>query len=420
MIPSSFGWLDYSEAQRRKMLAILDSFRDKTTIDQLGFGAIDIAFSDHFFPGISTIYTRAKYLLFVPWIYRRIEKNEPKNLSYARLEALARYAQTDTLPRALQREAGHGVIGGVAGQSLKRTPADIYWNGLVRFGIWQFNGSLSRYWSVSQQHAGDTAPSRTDDGDLNERQTVIGWDRNLPNEPKDFLDHHALLSFALTREEAEYLRERLTTGEAGESLLAFCVKSTPRITPIKCPWELPNLPSNFQLDLDRAHRIAIVSLGATLLYDLMVAERASQTDTRVGKQVAVELVDTHRSQLESWTKHAELLGGWRTDDLWLTLGSWGYRIPTGTKSFVEELLKIMQTPRGFRDDREARRIIVLRERFLKGRLAKLTNSQALEQFGGSAGSDNPYPPARWPNAKQIVADIREGVAIRDTMEVSTA
>ena len=55
---SAFGWLDHSEQQRRQMLEIVNLFREKGTLDELGIGVIRDGFSDHFFPGTSTLQTR--------------------------------------------------------------------------------------------------------------------------------------------------------------------------------------------------------------------------------------------------------------------------------------------------------------------------------------------------------------------------
>src|SRR4051812_11558260 len=119
---SAFGWLDHSEAQRRQMLEIVDLFRDKGTLDELGFGSIRDAFSDHFFPGTSTLYTRARYFLFVPWIYLRIERD---GVPAGGLEARARRDQA-ALANALGRGGegdAQGVIGIQAGEALQRTPS---------------------------------------------------------------------------------------------------------------------------------------------------------------------------------------------------------------------------------------------------------------------------------------------------------
>jgi len=55
---SQFVWLDYSERERRKML---------DTVDELGIGSVHDTFADLFFPGTSTIMTRARYFLLVLW-----------------------------------------------------------------------------------------------------------------------------------------------------------------------------------------------------------------------------------------------------------------------------------------------------------------------------------------------------------------
>ena len=70
---SAFVWLDYSESERRKMLEVVDLFREHDTRDELGVGSVRDAFADMLFPGTSTIMTRARYFLLVPWAYQRLE-----------------------------------------------------------------------------------------------------------------------------------------------------------------------------------------------------------------------------------------------------------------------------------------------------------------------------------------------------------
>ena len=71
---SSFTWLDYSERERRKMLEVVDLFKERDTRDELGLGAVRDSFADQFFPGTSTIMTRARYFLLVAWTYQRLEQ----------------------------------------------------------------------------------------------------------------------------------------------------------------------------------------------------------------------------------------------------------------------------------------------------------------------------------------------------------
>ena len=73
-MPSRFGWVDFDSKQQRKMLDEIKLFRDRDTRDELGIGTIRDAIADYFFPGTTTIQTRARYFMFIPWIYRQTEK----------------------------------------------------------------------------------------------------------------------------------------------------------------------------------------------------------------------------------------------------------------------------------------------------------------------------------------------------------
>jgi len=64
---SSFGWVDFSEEERKKMVNLIHLFDEQDTRDELGIGSVRDAFSNLLFPGTSTVQTRAKYMLFIPW-----------------------------------------------------------------------------------------------------------------------------------------------------------------------------------------------------------------------------------------------------------------------------------------------------------------------------------------------------------------
>jgi hypothetical protein len=80
---SAFVWLDYSERERRKMLDFIDVFREHSTRDELSVGSVRDAFADMLFPGTSTILTRARYFLLVPWAYQRLEKSRVRSAEIA-------------------------------------------------------------------------------------------------------------------------------------------------------------------------------------------------------------------------------------------------------------------------------------------------------------------------------------------------
>ena len=70
MSPAGLAWLDYSETDQRRAREIVAMFSQRESRDELGIGRIRDALSDTLFPGTSFLLTRARYLLFVPWLYR--------------------------------------------------------------------------------------------------------------------------------------------------------------------------------------------------------------------------------------------------------------------------------------------------------------------------------------------------------------
>jgi hypothetical protein len=66
-MPSMIAWLDASREDQRRMREIVNLFTQSESRDELGIGQVRDAFRDSLSPGTSTLHTRARYLLFVPW-----------------------------------------------------------------------------------------------------------------------------------------------------------------------------------------------------------------------------------------------------------------------------------------------------------------------------------------------------------------
>ena len=64
------GWIDFSKEDRKKALDVINLLSEQGAVDELGIGIIRDAFANYFFPGTSTIQTRAKYFLIVPYVLR--------------------------------------------------------------------------------------------------------------------------------------------------------------------------------------------------------------------------------------------------------------------------------------------------------------------------------------------------------------
>ena len=62
------GWVDFSKEDREKVLDVMNLLQEQGAVDEIGIGLIRDAFSNYFFPGTSTVQTRAKYFLIVPYV----------------------------------------------------------------------------------------------------------------------------------------------------------------------------------------------------------------------------------------------------------------------------------------------------------------------------------------------------------------
>jgi len=141
-MPSSFNWVDFAEDDRRRMMEILHLFHEKEIREELGIGTVRDAFSDILFPGTSTLHTRAKYFLFIPWIFM---KHEGKKTSSDKIEEYSRYDEISLIRALINSGEDDGVIGKVAGSKLKILPSYMYWSGLGIWGIRRFDGTLYQY-----------------------------------------------------------------------------------------------------------------------------------------------------------------------------------------------------------------------------------------------------------------------------------
>src|SRR4051812_21059643 len=139
---SSFTWLDYSEHERRQAMEVIDLFGEDETRDELGLGTIRDSFADLLFPGTSTIQTRARYFLFVPWVFKELER---RRTASRLLADRARQLQGRLRDALITGGEETGVIGFRAGLNVQRLPSSVYWYGLRNWGVLWFNGTEEDY-----------------------------------------------------------------------------------------------------------------------------------------------------------------------------------------------------------------------------------------------------------------------------------
>lgn len=406
---SSFSWLDHSESQRRRMLEIVATFQEQGTVDELGIGSVRDAISDTLLPGTSVLHTRARYLLFVPWICRAVERD-----GVAAAQAGTRLRNDEVkLIYALERGGESlGIVGREARERTKRLPAVIYWGALGRYGIRSFPGTVSQWArSLGSGSGVSRRPIIADDGSVIESGKGA-WHPGLPAEPDDFLDE---ANFALRPQEADYLQERVLA-VASTSFLAHLVVAGERRPDAGFAWEHPaaaTAPAAIQEHLSHARVFSELMHGASLLYNLILAEEVLDLRSTGGElTVDEDLTDLYRGAMDEWVA---LLDGrlhhhrvWDRAAFWSLVTKRNPRVPYHTRFFIDAWLDLaLERPEELVDDPRARALVRNRERQIKRGLARAGNPRQLERWSGASGTGRlDY---RWNGVRLMLDDLIVGV-----------
>lgn len=144
-MPSGISWLLLSSAKINEARRVLRSIELQGTVDELGFQKMSRKISDYFYPAITTLMTRPRYLFFIASMYRYLESGKCKKGNS--VEKRSRELQNELLEKLMDlyketREGkgmGEGIIGRISGRDLVRIPSEIYWNALRELdGIMRF------------------------------------------------------------------------------------------------------------------------------------------------------------------------------------------------------------------------------------------------------------------------------------------
>lgn len=170
------GWIDFSKEDRQKAFDVINLLSEQGAVDELGIGVIRDAFANYFFPGTSTIQTRAKYFLIVPYMLREAVDGRYGKDANRVLRAIDS-AEKDCGIRLLEADPkAEGVIGTrvLPKGWVARKPSDIYWNGIRTFGIFcDYGLSIPEYVSLAvklkEQKSVSRLGNRNDDAEENDK-----------------------------------------------------------------------------------------------------------------------------------------------------------------------------------------------------------------------------------------------------------
>ena len=410
-MPSLISWLDSSPEEQRRVREIIRSFELNETVDELGGRQVFVALSDEMFPGTSVLLSRARYLLFIPWLMQRASArpNKLKSLEgYEKdlIEAFLRDADVEAHDRT------EGLIGRVAGRQIKQLPSTAYWSALQAWGILQQPGSRT---DILERMASSRATGGAEADELAERAPNI-WHPNLSKEPTGFLKESIAGGFRLTPGEASWLRERWIDTASGRLLGALALMDEP-LQEADFPWlsaQCIGLSPELAETIKQAERFAIVLHGSQLLYTLMLTEKC---DDEQQERIGLDSSDV-RAKLDDWASwvfgRAELFVNWDSGtDFWPFVWSRVGNLRRSTPAFFDDWFRVVLEGRqtGVADDRQLRQKIELRELELKkAAQSRLRNPQMLRAWNGTPPGIANY---RWRQVQTLIRDMQEGLGIID-------
>lgn len=379
------------------MRDIIRLFSERDSRDELGLGQIRDAIADSLFPGTSTLLTRARYLLFVPWAYQRACGRSNAASDADRFER-------DIIHAVKASEDYSGLLGMQAGEALKTLPSSIYWSMLRHYGILT-DASLSRDDALRLD-----GMSRTQD-DLSGGSvgTFHAWSPTLPPPPEGF-PKSIPAGFSLRHEEAAWLRDRILDRAPGTLLAHLAIERPTPESP--APWADPAavlVEGDARVALDDGRAFSALMRGAQLLYNLLLAEEYEEAGFDRLSSPSHGFID----DLKQWAEDLPGLVHLQTWDLDALLA----RVETARRSPIN--MHSRRFVLGWRDllidegvdaiaqSSAARSFMTRRERQHKGPLARLGNRARLASWGGRSGAGALV--YRWPQVRGILLDIHDGL-----------
>ena len=385
---STLGWIVGSLKERDAALELLQSDGEAEPRDELGIGSLRDALADAFFPGVTTLQTRAKYFLLVPRMYQEIENGS------SRIPAARQILELEAALLERLRGSGEpGVIGSQRWRVPQNPASGIYWSGLYTWRIRLFKDPRAYYhrWLDGGRRLPLMASS--DDAAIAEAR----W--HEPPDATGLLGDHDL---QLRRSHAEFLRDRILgiKDRPDRSLLKDFISTGP-LPAGEMFWALPHTRRAALAELVRdAERLSTALHGAMLLYNLRCAQ--------VKEAPTIAL---WRERLQEWsTRYPQAT--WREWDLapfWERVRRLdGGNAQSWTGTFIDAWAAELRQ-RGPQST-AALRLVVDREQAVKPGRARTVGAASLANWKPHTGVGAEPLSFRWPVARTILDDIHTGLA----------
>lgn len=396
------GWIDFSKEDRQKALDVINLLSEQGAVDELGIGIVRDAFANYFFPGTSTIQTRAKYFLIVPYILRdAVDGRYGKDVNRI-LRAIDTEEKECGIKLLESNPKAEGVIGTrvLPKGWVARKPSDIYWNGIRTYGIFcDYGLSIPEYVSLAMklntQKSSAKLGNRNDEAEENEKDDSDAGDImnvNFWNLPIYYDNWRDNLTIELTNEEALYLDKQIQKGAKG-SLLEYVLKN--RIDMNKYE-DFVSMAADLSEKVEEklSYMIKLACEFNNLVY--MARVRFNVMLSEEENEVAVSEWDRLKPQVK---RRANV-------DLSAVFNKLELHNP-GTYLFLSKLQEAFKAL----DIDAADELIKKRERQLKGiNRAKLNRTKEFDHSKWVGGGELDY---RFSNARRIINDIYSGEVSSD-------
>lgn len=386
-VDSTIAWMTGGLRERDAALHLLRGVENGEPRDEFGIASLRDVLSNAFFPGVTTIQTRAKYFLWVPAIYVTLERHRPRD---ARISNAVRERETELMNGLRAAGESEGVIGSRSWKLPQRSAADLYWHGTRTWGLRSFSNPQADYhrWLSSSRRAKPAALADEE----GQHQTWNGW----------FYEQDSLLAdhrMQLSDEQGSFLGRRIETiTDAPHRCLLKDLLETdlPHGTPF---WDLPKVESGRAALSPLAGHAKLLSAaidGAVRAYGALWATRRDDLDTEPYVKSFEDWAQTHPGVW--WSE-------WDLDEFWALIRElpWGTIAQSRTRPFIECLVREYQRQAEPALSQRLEQEIVRRERQVKPGRARLS--------GGSSLVDREPPDAgglgfRWWQARRMLLDIR--------------
>lgn len=319
------GWIDYSKNERNKVLSVIELLSEEGILDELGIAPVRDGFADRFFPGTSTIQTRAKYFLIVPYLLKDLERSPETNPNS--LLRMLDDSEKECAKRLWAREKENQSAGVIGSRSLqnqgwvKRGPSSIYWTGLRSYGIFQ-GGKLSLYEyfkaisDIKKSKANLKMLAKKDESMTGEDAGADDSDAGsvfhkhfwaVPAYPQNWQDQ---LSLRLTEQEGTFLKEKIIRSHP-DSMLAYILKENRTdILEYKSFKDLEDMargfPESIRNDYQLAREFSDFLYVLYVLYNSIITKGESARAQREWESVRDRLLQIAQVDLESIVKTLSL------------------------------------------------------------------------------------------------------------------